>query len=383
MWRDLLDKGKCALGFHVGDWAYERESACEQVRICSRCQTETRQTVHTWESWQYRASDSCEMLRNCSRCGTDERKTEHVWGDAAYEASGSCKTIRPCTRCHQTTPAGEAHAWDSWNYDDAESCDQTLTCTGCGQKGTQKRTQHDWGDWEQSEFYHSRVRVCRRCGDLVLDSTGAQSISLQTAARAVANVMEAKDPAVLRERITKNQAVLFNPVSEKYFEFAVDQLARDEKEKNNFREFSGVLQRCRNEGIESVFRPAPKPEPAPAVSSSAETVRAPSPPRGSVDAELVGHWLSNEPLGAGGSFTMATDTHCVLDEAGMFQWWSKSVSSFGVRMSPIEQGTWSTTGNTLRLQFQNGTARVQEFELSGNAMLWPTDGRYRLWQRTN
>jgi hypothetical protein len=385
MWRDLLDKGKCALGFHIGDWVYVRERGCEQVRICSRCHAETRQTVHTWGAWQYRASDSCEMARTCSRCGEDEHKTEHVWGDAAYESEESCKTVRPCTRCNERTPAGDAHTWQSWSYDAAESCGQTLTCSRCGQKGTKKRVEHHWAEWQQSEFYRSRVRVCGRCGELVfdLDETGndADRISLQTASHAVATVMRAKDQSELRQRISEHDAVLFSAVTEKYFDFAVDQLASGAEAKESFRQYRELIGRCRNEGIETVFAPAPQ--------TTVSTAESPTPPEATTarlefDTRLLGHWHSMEILGAGTGFSNTTDTHCVLDQSGRFQWQSQSFTSgLGGRTSQPQSGTWSASDNTLRLVFDNGNQLVRAYQLSGNSMLWPADSRYKLWQRTN
>ncbi len=32
MLKDLFDKGKCALGFHVEAWRYAREGACQQTQ---------------------------------------------------------------------------------------------------------------------------------------------------------------------------------------------------------------------------------------------------------------------------------------------------------------------------------------------------------------
>jgi hypothetical protein len=36
MLKELFDSGKCALGFHSGDWRYVSDQRCEQLQICSR-----------------------------------------------------------------------------------------------------------------------------------------------------------------------------------------------------------------------------------------------------------------------------------------------------------------------------------------------------------
>ncbi len=78
---------------------------------------------------------------------------------------------------------------------------------------------------------------------------------------------------------------------------------------------------------------------------------------------------------------MTIDTHCVLDPGGRFEWWSKSMSSFGPSTSGPENGTWSSSGNTLRLNFDDGTTLAREVALKDTTMFWPGDGRYRIWER--
>jgi hypothetical protein len=385
MLKDLFDKGKCALGFHVGEWRYLQDGSCQQRRICSRCQVSSQQLVHAWQSWEYESSDDCRMARRCGRCTEAETKVEHVWASPIYASDQSCALVRPCSRCNETSPAGNAHVWESWNYDMADNCSQLVTCSRCGESGSERRTVHDWSAWQSSQFYGAPVRVCRRCAEMVFnldhESEQKEQVSLQMVDRAVWNVMEATDSPSVRERLSQNKKALFNPVVEKYFKFAIDQRAPDESARNTFRQLAGLIERCRREGIETVFAPAASQASAytPASSSVSPGHTPPTSPAGE-NARLLGHWRHTEPRSSGG-FSMTIDTHCVLDPSGRFEWWSKSMSSFGPSTSGPENGTWSASGNTLHLNFDDGTSLAREVVIENATMFWPGDGRYRLWER--
>ena len=381
MFKDLFDKGKCALGFHAGEWRYLQDRSCQQTRICSRCQVSSEQLVHAWQAWDYEGSDDCRMARRCSRCAEAESKVEHVWASPIYASEQSCALIRPCSRCSETSPAGNAHVWQSWSYDTAGDCSQLVNCSRCGEPGTERRTAHDWGARHSSQFYQAPVRVCRRCAEMVFESDHGSGeidqVSLQMIDRAVWNVMEATDSAGVRERLSQNKKVLFTPAAEKYFKFVIDQRAPDESARNTFRQLAGLIERCRREGIEAVFAPpAASQDSAHAPPSSTPTTA----PVGKHNARLFGHWRHTEAPSSGG-FSMAIDTHCVLDSSGRFEWWSKSMSSFGPSTSGPENGTWSVSGNTLHLNFDDGTSLAREVVIENATMFWPGDGRYRLWQR--
>jgi hypothetical protein len=385
MFKDLFDKGKCALGFHTGEWRYLQDRSCEQTRICSRCRVASQQLVHPWQTWDYESSNDCRMSRRCGRCAEAESKVEHVWASPIYASEQSCALVHPCSRCKETSPAGNAHVWQSWSYDTANNCSQVLGCSRCGESGSERRTVHDWGAWQSSQFYDAPVRVCPRCAEMVFnfDDQGEQNqVSLQMVDRAVWNVMEATDSAGVRERLLQNKKVLFDPVAEKYFKFAIDQRAPDESARNTFRQLAGLIERCRSEGIEAVFAPAASRASAyAAASSSVSPGRTPSSaPAGEKNARVVGHWRHTEARSSGG-FSMAIDTHCVLDPSGRFEWWSKSMSSFGPSTSGPENGTWSASGNMLNLNFDDGTILAREVVIENTTMFWPGDGRYRLWER--
>jgi hypothetical protein len=378
MLKDLFGKGKCALGFHSGDWRYIDDQHCQQVRICPRCNNESHQLVHTWEDWQYAVADACEMKRHCSRCQEVESKTEHVWAAPVYEREGACTQVRPCSRCAERTPAGAAHIWNTWVYENAAGpCSQRSACSRCGEVAKETRTAHDWGDWRTSDFYAVPVRVCRRCGELVfrLDESGEPSpVSLQMFDRAVQDVLTSKDVGVVRERISRHRVALFTPVAGKYFAFAVDQLAPDPDSKDTLRKLSEVIDRCRTEGVDQVFSPpfapaATQSSPRPA----AAVARTEPPSKETFDPRFVGHWRHTEILGG----TYSIDTHCVLDPQGHFQWSTRSSRGAGIP----EQGNWHSSLQTLTLNFDSGAKRTFECVVQEATLFCPQERRYRLWQR--
>jgi len=379
--KELFDKGKCALGFHAGDWRYITDGQCEQIQVCSRCNNQSRQVAHQWTSWQYFASGACEMTRRCQRCKEQENKTEHVWGAPVYATEESCAQVRPCSRCGETASAGTVHNWNRWNYETQGQCSQLSACSRCGIAGTQRRVSHDWSDWQKSEFYGARVRVCRRCGEMVfdMDQSGKQSGSLQMVNSAVQDLMQASDVESVRERIMRHSTLLFSPVTEKYFNFAVDQLAASAEAKEVYQKLAGLIDRCRKEGVDNVFREATQADPpqAPAASNQAAGQSSVN-PDAALDTRLVGHWRHTEILGSG-SFMRTIDTYCILDGSGPMQWYSRTASGTGEPQS----GVWSASNGTLNLNFATGDRLAFVYVLEGATMFCPREGRYRLWTRIN
>lgn len=320
------------------------------------------------------------MARRCGRCNEQENKTEHVWATPVYEAAQSCVQIRPCSRCGETTGAGTIHSWNNWNYEARGQCSQVSACSRCGIAGTQRRISHDWNDWQKSEFYAAPVQVCRRCGEMVfqLDQSGKSSVSLQTVNSAVQELMQAGDVDGVRERIRRHSSTLFSPVTEKYFNFAVDQLAVNAEAEDVYRKLAELIDRCRREGVDKVLRPAaPASPPQPAVSSQTgnqSSVKVDS----ALDPRLIGHWRHTEILGSG-SFMRTIDTHCILDATGAMEFYSRTASGTGAR----ETGAWSATNGTLNLQFANGDRLAFVYQLDDATMFCPREGRYRLWNRIN
>jgi hypothetical protein len=190
--------------------------------------------------------------------------------------------------------------------------------------------------------------------------------------------MQADDVAGVRERITRHSRILFSPVTEKYFNFAVDQLAANAETKEVYQKLAELIDRCRREGVNNVLRPAAPPSP-PQPALSSQTGEQPSVKVNSaLDARLIGHWRHTEILGSG-SFMRSIDTHCILDASGGMQWYSRSASGTGA----VESGVWSATNGTLNLHFGNGDQLLFVYQLEGATMFCPREGRYRLWNRIN
>jgi|GEM_PF-1378410 len=131
MFKNILDKGKCSLGFHEGEWTYTSADQCHQLQICERCAAESRRTEHNWGEWLFVADDACDLVRVCDRCAETENQITHEWAE--------------------------------WVYVEAHDCTQVQRCARCAQLSETIREYHDWGAWEYSEPYRAPIRTCSRC----------------------------------------------------------------------------------------------------------------------------------------------------------------------------------------------------------------------------
>ncbi len=385
MFKNLLDKGKCSLGFHEGEWAFEEAGQCGQLRICVRCQTESRRTEHSWGEWAYVTEDACDLERSCARCGQAEIDLEHHWGEAVYHEEGSCQQVHLCQRCGETKPAGIEHQWDNWLYLADDDCTQVQLCGRCGETSHQNQLNHDWGPWQQDDFYGVPLRVCRHCGELVFNLGAGHLASPQPSLQEMDDLMEQLLAAETLEELYKlvqaNQTSLVSPVRELYFRFAFDQYSHDDDLREALENMQGLLNLCEQYGIEATFNqltggdqaaePVSGPTPAAPVSGSGQ---------GQVDPRLAGRYRHTDSQYSDG-FSMATDTHLLLDSNGRFSWSSETAGSFGSSQSGPEYGRWFVANNQLCLNFDSGSRMVQPFELSADSLFLPQEGHYRLWTR--
>jgi len=376
--KNLLDKGKCRLGLHAGDFVYTSAGGCEQERVCPRCGNRSARVVHAWAGWADDGTGTCRFVRRCSRCQAEESKLEHAWGPPRYAGAGSCDQVRPCTRCPAEEPAPAVHVMDAWAYVEEDACGQAVACARCGAAGSGRRTAHDWDSWTASAFYASDVCVCRHCGEMVLGPAGGAgdpdaAVSFTATSRALWAMLESGDPAEVRARITTDSQLLLGPAVAACLAFAGDQLVTDEDGRETLRRCGALLERCRVEGIDAVFDRAPEtqaPEPPAPEPPAPEPAPAPAPDR---PPALHGHWRSTEPLGVGTGFSMSIDTNLVLEPDGRFAWWSNREN--------LEYGAWSASADTIYLDFDAGGRLVRRYQQSGSGMIFPDDSRYRFWQR--
>src|SRR5881628_172812 len=131
MLKDLLDKGKCLIGIHQGDWMFDAPDRCDQTRTCRICGVNHSRKEHRWPEWTEATDARCESIRVCERCREDERQI--------------------------------VHAWSEWDYADTDGCEQVQKCVRCGSTRVEHRVAHQWEDWTYCEQFRAPIRVCRRC----------------------------------------------------------------------------------------------------------------------------------------------------------------------------------------------------------------------------
>ena len=54
-----------------------------------------------------------------------------------------------------------------------------------------------------------------------------------------------------------------------------------------------------------------------------------------------------------------------------------------MRDSEPERGTWKAHDGELHLSFRDGGVWTKAYLVDGDSMIWPRDGRYRVWERIN
>lgn len=132
MLKQWLDAGKCLIGAHQGDWAFEADGTCRMIQVCRVCAQETRKTEHLWASWPAPGEDDCTATRSCTRCRETESRVEHEWGEPAYREPFKCEQGRQCARCGAWQDDVQVvHGWSGWTYSEAHRCPVRL-CARCG-----------------------------------------------------------------------------------------------------------------------------------------------------------------------------------------------------------------------------------------------------------
>src|SRR5258706_2374470 len=271
MWKNLLDKSKCLLGFHEGPWHYRRANSCTQVQKCESCGKDTERVEHRWGEWVYEAERQCDLVRACARCSQTEKSLTHSWGEPTYQRGDACDRVAICARCGEERNHEPAHVFDGWSYQADDACNQVEACSRCGQAGAATRLQHDWHEWTRSTFYESQVRVCRHCGEMLLDASGSggrAAISMQTIEADVVRLMAAQTAQQIRSTLTGSAGALLAPAADKYFQFALDQYSHDDVSTDPLVAARTLVTRCREVGVDAALQecgiespPAPTPPP--------------------------------------------------------------------------------------------------------------------------
>lgn len=393
MFNNLLNKGKCAIGFHKGDWAYVAEDSCTLRQVCERCGNEAEKIEHTWGEWTYAQDGDCTLTRECARCKSQETTVEHQWGDIHYKADTTCEQVQTCTRCQTEQPAGTVHQWDTWSYVDAEKCVQSATCSRCGEASQQTRVHHQWAAPVTSEFYDTQVTVCEHCGDMVFPQQNEHLTmrEMEYSVEAVLKTMKSGEYTSILGSFHQHQQTLLQPVTDNYILLAADRVGLSNQTAiAPYGQLLTLLDEAREKGVDEAIKAeyAPTPPPPPAAPQTTYTPPpqpkpAPTPPptekKQGLDRQLIGHWRHTDSM-AGGGFSMVTDTHLVLDGQGNAQRYSRTVSSFSDKQSGIERGKWTTDGNDLVVNFGRGQEHYT-YEVHSDSLYFPNEGHFRLWTR--
>ena len=164
--RDLVNKGKCLVGLHEGEWKAPSPTTCTFTRTCVRCTATHSRVEHPWSEWQFLEAGACDQGRHCQRCQLHEQRTQHAFGAAAFITTDSCQRQEECARCHAGRDVSPEHSMTAWRFVSADECRQVQHCSRCQADGTLTRTEHAWAEWQHSNAHNAPVRVCRRCGEL-------------------------------------------------------------------------------------------------------------------------------------------------------------------------------------------------------------------------
>jgi len=383
MFQKLIDKGRCSLGFHSGEWIYESPASCVQVQVCERCAKRSQRTQHGWGEWQFLSEDDCTLQRACPRCGAVESKVQHAWSsDQYYTTPGACETVRICERCSTQEDSGIIHDYSAWEYESDENCLQVLVCERCRAPGNQERLHHAWSAWQYSDFYSAQVCSCSRCGETVVDATAAsdpnQIPSLQAAFATLQETLSVDTTPELRQQISAHQGVLFSPTTSYLGMFLEDQGRLTDAERENLESGLALIDACRQHGIDAIFAQI---DSSPTVSSAAPQTAANTPPssEGSLDPSLIGRWRHTS-IDSSGSFSQVTDYYMILDGAGDAALSSKTVNTFGEQTSPVEYGRWTASRGYLTIAYPGGEQDVSQYVIEGQTLFFPDRVR-KIWER--
>jgi len=360
MWKNLLNKGKCLVGLHQGEWTFPRDHDCTTVRVCTQCGVENQKIEHTWSGWDYVAELRCDQQRSCSRCQGTEPRVVHLWQDPVWRFPDRCDRMQMCSRCNAEKDAPAKHTWAEWEYLSPNNCTQAQRCERCGSMSNQQRTEHLWGEWQHSEVHGGAVRVCRRCGELTLPE---QPQVTPSSTNASANhVNTARPPATVAQSNT------LSPERAEKFKQLRSMLDQHSEMQNTMSKIFHTI----HENAETTLT-----EIASKAAGSGSDACSQQPEQ---DTRLIGHWRFTD-MTSGGGFSQTTDYHRMLKFDGTFSEWNHSCSSFGEQRSQPEAGRWRSASQNLYLQYDGSGEVVLEYYLENSSLFFPSATHQRLWER--
>ena len=86
MFKQLMNRGKCAVGIHEGEWERVQPGRCDERRVCVLCGEESMRLVHDWGQWG--EGDGCLQVRQCRMCGESESREQHTFEAWVYTQPG-------------------------------------------------------------------------------------------------------------------------------------------------------------------------------------------------------------------------------------------------------------------------------------------------------
>jgi|SRR5215831_5773435 len=116
----------CWLLGHSIAWEYDAgEKSCHQRGFCENqgCTRTSEHVLHDFGPWGSPDSKSCEVRRSCARCGHPEYTIEHDY-EWRYYIEGACEQERVCIRCDivdNTVGVRTKHAWKGWEFSKDEN----------------------------------------------------------------------------------------------------------------------------------------------------------------------------------------------------------------------------------------------------------------------
>jgi hypothetical protein len=365
MFKDLLNKGKCTLGFHAGEWSYAGDSSCEMVRVCERCGVESRRTEHRFGEWAMAEQATCTMARACERCGEQETKVEHEWG--------------------------------GWSYTHLYKCSQERVCARCGAANDRTRRVHEWAEYEYSDYYAGPVRVCARCGELARPGDSGDDPSDEELRLIFEAILGAEAGPPPRRILEANRQSLLSRSGGDFLERMREQTARAQPLRDRLNDLERRLELFREVGLEAALRDdSADDEPAPEVGptlwygpSFAEPYRAQA-SAGEIDPQLIGTWKNSRSEGRDPVVLYSQYYELRADGTAIRSEYTGYVGTYGgVRagntgIRETARGTWTARNGVLHLSDNRGNAVTCRYRLHGNTLACTLDnGFVQEWVRSS